>query len=289
MKLAQNLVIWPIDRLKPYEKNARTHSDAQVDQLAASITEFGFTNPVLVDSQDGIIAGHGRLMAAKRLGLSEVPVIVLDHLSDEQRRAYIIADNKLALNAGWDAEVLQSELADLDNADFDLSSIGFTDDELEAILSADEPDSVISSDPTPTLKKQIIDLASEIEKQEEDKEARLIDEDRYTKKIAAPIYEPKGEKPEISDMLDNSKCEQLISEIESSEAPEEVKSFLRAAAYRHSVFNYANIAEYYAHASPEIQALMENSALVIIDFNKAIENGFVVLSEEIAGVLASET
>ena len=100
--MARRIELWPIDRLVPYAKNARTHSPEQVAQIAASIAEFGFNAPILVDSNAGIIAGHGRLLAARKLGLAEVPVVVLDHLSETQRRAYIIADNKLALNAGWD-------------------------------------------------------------------------------------------------------------------------------------------------------------------------------------------
>src|ERR1700674_1368960 len=93
---------WPIERLIPYARNARTHSDAQIAQIAASIREFGFNNPILVDSASGVIAGHGRLLAARKLGLEEVPVIVLDHLSEADKRAYIIADNRLAELAGWD-------------------------------------------------------------------------------------------------------------------------------------------------------------------------------------------
>lgn len=125
---------WPIERLVPYERNARTHSPEQVAQIAASIQEFGFTNPILVDGQDGILAGHGRLMAAKELGLAEVPVVVLDHLTAAQRRAYVLADNKLALNAGWDEELLRLELTDLGELDFNLSLIGFSDDELADLL-----------------------------------------------------------------------------------------------------------------------------------------------------------
>ena len=126
--------MWPLDRLVPYERNARTHSPEQVAQIVASIQEFGFTNPLLVDGADGILAGHGRLAAAKDMGLADVPVIVLDHLSDEQRKAYILADNKLALNAGWDEELLRMELGDLQLADFDLSLIGFSDEELAELL-----------------------------------------------------------------------------------------------------------------------------------------------------------
>jgi ParB-like chromosome segregation protein Spo0J len=126
--------MWPLERLRPYERNARTHSSEQVAQIAASIQEFGFTNPLLVDGSNGILAGHGRLAAAKDMGLAEVPVIVLDHLNDEQRRAYVLADNKLALNAGWDEDLLRLELSDLRLADFDLSLIGFSDDELAELL-----------------------------------------------------------------------------------------------------------------------------------------------------------
>jgi len=119
---------WPVERLVPYERNARTHSPEQLAQIAASIVEFGFTNPILVASDAGIIAGHGRLEAAKSLGLPEVPVVVLDHLSDAQRRAYVIADNQLALISGWDDELLKGELAELGELEFDLSLLGWGDD-----------------------------------------------------------------------------------------------------------------------------------------------------------------
>ena len=123
-----------IDRLIPYARNSRTHSGEQVAQVAASIREFGFTNPVLVDAEGGIIAGHGRVMAARKLGLTEVPCIRLAHLTEAQRRAYVIADNKLALNAGWDEEMLRVEIADLRDAEFDLTLTGLTDEELEQYL-----------------------------------------------------------------------------------------------------------------------------------------------------------
>lgn len=129
-----------LDKLIPYARNSRTHSDQQVAQVAASIREFGFTNPVLIDSEDGIIAGHGRVMAARKLGLAEVPCIRLGHLTETQKRAYIIADNKLALNSGWDEEMLGLELADLREADFDLDLIGFDAGGIEAALNPVEPD-----------------------------------------------------------------------------------------------------------------------------------------------------
>ena len=131
---------WPVERLVPYERNARTHSPEQLAQIAASIVEFGFTNPILVASDAGIIAGHGRLEAAKQLGLAEVPVVVLDHLTPAQRRAYVIADNQLALISGWDDELLKNELAELGELEFDLSLLGWGENlptfESEVDLSA---------------------------------------------------------------------------------------------------------------------------------------------------------
>ena len=114
-----------IEKLIPYARNSRTHSDDQVAQIAASIKEFGFTNPVLIDKEDGIIAGHGRVMAARKLGLKDIPCLRLGHLSETQKRAYVIADNKLALNAGWDTEMLKVEFADLKEQGFDLELTGF--------------------------------------------------------------------------------------------------------------------------------------------------------------------
>ena len=138
--MARHIEIWPTDRLVPYAKNARTHSPEQVAQIAASIVEFGFVNPILVDSMDGIIAGHGRLLAARKLGLAEVPVVVLGHLSEIQRRAYIIADNQLALNAGWNDELLRGVLESLGADGFDLSLVGFSDEELVVLLGSAEPE-----------------------------------------------------------------------------------------------------------------------------------------------------
>lgn len=126
-----------VDHLIPYAKNARTHSDAQVAQIAGSMTEFGFVNPILIGDDGGIIAGHGRLMAARMLGIKEVPTIRLSHLSEVQRRALVIADNKIAENAGWNDELLRQELQALDGDEFDLGLLGFNDDELEAFLNGD--------------------------------------------------------------------------------------------------------------------------------------------------------
>ena len=125
--------------LIPYARNSRTHSDAQVTKIAASIREFGFLNPIIVDGANGIIAGHGRVMAAQKLGLQTLPVIEAGHLTEAQKRAYIIADNRLALDAGWDNDLLKIELQDLAAQDFDLSLTGFDPLELEAFNPSDLP------------------------------------------------------------------------------------------------------------------------------------------------------
>ncbi len=138
--MAKNIEIWSVDRLIPYIANARTHSEEQIAKVAASIIEFGFTNPILVDGKDGIIAGHCRLAAARKIGMENVPVVVLDHLSDAQRRAYILADNQLALGSEWDSEVLAAELERLSEDDFDLDLIGFSDDELADLLDDHDDD-----------------------------------------------------------------------------------------------------------------------------------------------------
>ena len=244
-----------VAELIPYAANSRTHSDAQVAQIAASIKEFGWTNPILVSGDNSIIAGHGRLMAARKLGMDEVPAIVLDHLSKAQQRALVIADNQLALNAGWDMDMLKAEIEDLKLDDFDLSILGFSGKEL-ADMFADS--------------------------------AGVLDaENPYTTKIKTPTYEPQGEKPPVEELYDDKKATSLIAAIKASNLNEKEKQFLMSAASRHIVFDYAKIANFYAHSSEECQELMENSALVIIDFDKAIENGFVKLTEAINDMFQS--
>lgn len=138
--LAGKIEQWPLERLLPYARNARTHSEEQVAQIAASIAEFGFTNPILAGSDGVIVAGHGRLAAARKLGLSVVPVVVLDHLSPTQRRALVIADNRIAENAGWDEAMLRVELAALQDEEFDLALTGFDADALAELMAGDETD-----------------------------------------------------------------------------------------------------------------------------------------------------
>ena len=130
-----------VSKLIPYVNNARTHSDEQIRQIAASIKEFGFRNPILVDGENGIIAGHGRVMAAKKLGLTTIPYIDCSDLTGAQKKAYILADNRIALNAGWDEELLKFELGEINVSDIDIELLGFSDAELKRLLGLDDDNS----------------------------------------------------------------------------------------------------------------------------------------------------
>jgi hypothetical protein len=243
--------------LIPYARNSRTHSEEQISQIAASIKEFGFLNPVIVDGENGIIAGHGRVMAAKKLGMTELPAVEASHLTDAQRRAYIIADNRLALDAGWDNEMLLIEFTDLQDAGFDILLTGFTDDEL-----AD------------------IGLFGDLGGGEDD--------NPYSQKVVSPTYIPTGDKPALRDLYNDEKAMGLIEDIKNSNLPNDEKQFLMAAASRHIVFDYGLIANYYAHSDTECQKLMEDNALVIVDFEKAITMGYVKLNETLASIYLDE-
>lgn len=235
---------WQIDKLIPYEKNPRIITDESLKVLASSFDEIGFAQPVNINLDGTILSGHARVKQLKKEGATEVDVYVPDRkLTPKQEEAVIIRMNK-SVAGTWDMDKLLSEW-DLD----DLMDWGFTADELADAHESSEP------------------AGSE--------------GDLYTKKIESPIYEPKGPKPELKQLLDVTKATELINEIESSNLPEKEKEFLKFAAYRHVVFNYEAIAEYYAHSKKDTQELMENSALVIIDFQKAIEGGFVKISQEL--------
>jgi hypothetical protein len=163
MAMASHIELWPLHRFVPYARNARTHSDEQVAQIAASITEFGFVNPILAGSDSVIIAGHGRLLAARKLGITEVPVIVIEGLSQNQRRALAIADNKLALNAAWDEEMLRLEIEALQNAEYDLNILGFEDDELAQLLAQqDAAEGLTDEDFIPALEDSAVTLTDDL-------------------------------------------------------------------------------------------------------------------------------
>ena len=151
-----------VEDLIPYAKNSRTHDEAQVAQIAASIREFGFTNPILIDADGGIIAGHGRVMAARKLKLETVPCIKLDHLTDTQKRAYIIADNKLALNAGWDEELLKLEFDELKLDGFDVELTGFTLDEIDAMAPEQIPEGLTDEDAVPEVRPDPISKLGDV-------------------------------------------------------------------------------------------------------------------------------
>lgn len=160
--MKQEIEYLETEKLVPYARNSRTHSDEQVQQIMGSIKEFGFTNPILVDAEGLIIAGHGRTMAAQRLGMKEVPCLRLGHLTESQKKAYVIADNKLALNAGWDDEMLRLELADLQDADFDLSLTGFDDDELNALLATAVEEGLTDEDAVPEVPETPVTVEGDV-------------------------------------------------------------------------------------------------------------------------------
>ena len=246
------IVYKKINELKPYENNSRTHDESQIKQICESIKEYGWTNPVLIDENNMIIAGHGRVEGGKKLDIKEVPCIVLSGLTDAQKKAYVIADNKMALNAGWNEELLKTELENLKELDFDLELTGFSKKELDKLF-----DEINESNP-------------------------------YTSKTEIPQYEIKGEMPEIYELIEEEKVNQLIEDIRKSNVGEKEKEFLIKSAYRHYGFNYSKIAEYYCHQNKEMQELMEKSALVIIDINNAIAEGYAELKEEMEEMIEDE-
>lgn len=234
----------PVNEIIPYENNPRKNDEA-VELVAASIREFGFKVPIVVDRNNVIVAGHTRLKAAAKLGLQSVPVIRADDLTDEQVKAFRLADNKVSEASEWDIEKLNKELSEIEG--IDMESFGFY-----------IPDEDEFEDP---------------------------EENPYSQKTNIPQYEPTGENPELSELVDETKTNELLDAINASGLSYAEKDFLRKAAQRHLVFNYKKIAEYYANADAEMQDLMEKSALVIIDYQDAIMNGFTKLSASIQKML----
>jgi len=231
--------------LTPWDKNPRNNAEA-IKQVAKSIERFGFASPIVARQADGrIIAGHTRHAAALKLGLEDVPVRFLD-IDDQKASALALADNKIGEIATWNDDTLGEILAELEQDGFDLDGLGWDNGEIDGLLGESSED------------------------------------ERYTAKIEAPIYEIKGERPDESELYDQARSGAMVEQIQLADIDEEARAFLLAAATRHTVFRYDKIAEYYAHASADVQRLMEDSALVIIDFDKAIELGFVQMSKTIA-------
>lgn len=232
-----------LDFLRPYERNARVHDEEQIELIAKSIKEFGFLNPVLIDKDFNVIAGHGRILAAKSLGMESVPALFVEGLTEEQKRAYIIADNRLTELGGWDMDIVSDEVSALEVAGFDVSMFSF-------------------------------DLEDATEE---------LDDNKYTPKVDIPQYVPSGDITFVEDLCDTRKTDELLREIQASGVSEAEKAFLTMAAYWHLKFSYSKIADYYADASPEMQELMEKSALVIVDLGNAIRDGYAELHSIIIG------
>lgn len=250
--LDKNLQIVNIktESLIPYEFNNKDHPKDQIDRIANSIAEFGFNQPILIDEKNIILAGHGRLEAAKKLGLEYCPVIKIEGLGESKKKAYRILDNKLSSDSTWNLEKLESEFSFLKENDFNFEPWG-----LENIF--------------PNFFNKTLEQSSST--------------NEYSTKVASPKYEITGDCPKISELFDREKFQQLVNEIEVSDfLTKDEKDFLYFAAHRHIVFHYDKIAEFYAHAKKELQQLMENNALVIIDFNKAIEDGFVKMTQDLS-------
>jgi len=248
--LQTDVTIRDTDSLIPYSNNPKEHPDGQVKKIASSIKNYGWDQPIVVDGDGEIIKGHGRMQAAELLGLDEVPVIVREDLTDAEAKAARIADNKTA-ESPWDEELLSVELEGLDD-DFDADELGFDDDEFD-------------------------DLLAEFNSDDDDSG------DRYTDKIETPVYEPTGPKPDVSELYETERYQELREKVEQADVPDELRKFLRFAAQRHIVFDYENIAEYYAHGDAETQELMEALTLVIVDYEQAVEQGFIDFADSILG------
>jgi len=244
----------PVAHLKGWKENPRKNDHA-VPAIMDSIRRFGFGAPIVARKADGmIVAGHTRLKAALELRMEEVPVRWMD-ISKEDAKLLALADNKLAELSDWDPDILKKVLEELSNDGVDVEGLGWTSEEMSELLQGPE----------------------------------LLDESQlYTDKIESPVYEITGEKPDISDLFDMTKASELMKEIHEAELTEEEKFFLILASQRHIVFRYDKIAEFYAHSRAELQELMEASALVIIDFDRAIEEGFVRMSKTIAATFEED-
>ena len=248
-ELIQDVELVSTDSLIAYTNNPKEHPESQVEKIASSIKNYGWDQPIVVDGENEIIKGHGRLQAAELLGLEQVPVIKREDLTEAEAKAARIADNKTA-ESDWIDDALETEVEILtEEEEIDIDNLGFDDTEIDELL----------------------DKASE----DNDPNAK------YTDKIKTPEYQPtQDEPPGLSELYDTERYEELISVIDESDVSGELAEFLRLAAQRHIVFDYENIAEYFAHADPELQELMELLTLVIVDYEQAIEQGFVTFAEE---------
>jgi hypothetical protein len=261
----------PVSAIHPHPSNPRR---GNVEAIADSIEHNGFYGVIVASRRTGnIVAGNHRYRAMVEMGETTVPVQYLDITPDEERRI-LLADNKTADDAGYDDAALTELLSSLQTTDAGLAGTGWGDEELTALLDG------IASDVIRQGGGGDYSDGSEYEP-DVDPEPEAEPQTNYSRKIEAPVYEVTGKCPTIQECVNTDYAETLLAEIEAANLPADVREFLRQAATRHYRFHFENVAEYYAHASPDVQRLMERSAMVIIDYNAAIENGFVRLSKEL--------
>ena len=237
-----NIIIKNIKDIIPYKDNPRNNNKA-VEFVVNSIREFGIKQPIVIDSKNEIIAGHTRYLACKKLKINEIPCVLADDLTERQVKAYRIADNSTGAVSEWDIDLLNTQIDDLPG--FDFKDFG-------------------------------LDLDLDVDSESKDVEKLS---DKYSIKINAPIYTIRGEEPEISDLIDRQNTLKILENINNSNIDNDIKEFLCICAERHTVINFEKVAEFYAHQNKEVQELMEENALVIIDFEKAIERGFCKLKD----------
>lgn len=252
-----------LQKLTPDPKNARKHDERNLDAIRESLAEHGQRKP-LVAQQAGkkliVRAGNGTLEAAKRLGWTHLAVVVVEE-DDRAASRYALRDNRSAELAAWDDEALYDALKASIDEPHDAVMLGWSQEELAALA-------------------QQFDQSGQ--------ETQGEKESPYTDRIKAPIYEPTGPRPNIADLFDITKTMELVEAIEAAKLPHEVAVFLKAAAARHTVFDFSKIANFYAHSSADVQRLMEQSALIIIDFESAIEYGFVKMTEKLGKLVELE-
>ena len=246
------------------QRNARLHPEKNMAALRKSLEQFGQRKPIVITADNTVVAGNGTLMAATELGWEHIDVVrVPPDWSEDQIRAFAIADNRTQDLSSFDIAILRDQLDELESADFDLGSLGFEGDYITELGELDN-------------NKELERLAGR------------IDDESYSAKITVPHYEIIGEKPGLEELFDDTRAKELQAEIADADIPNQVKQFLSVAAMRHVVFNYRKIAEYYPHAPKNVQRLMEESALVIVDLEDAIRLGFVKFSESIEDLIAEE-
>ena len=275
----------PLDEVSPDPRNARRHGSRNLAAIKESLTRFGQVKPIVVARSTGhVVAGNGTLQAAQELGWASIAVVYVDG-TEAELRALALADNRTAELAEWDYEELAAQVEELGtDAVVDL---GWSDSELDLLLKIDwaenppQPGALLpfpgaaaigALDTTPTTGSA----------------PALPTAAPYTEKKLTPIYVPRGDLPAVADLCDTTRTTTLLTEIAQADLPDDLRVFLHRAAERHTRFDFRKIAEFYAHATPEVQALFEASALVVIDFDAAIERGFVLLNDRMMEILDRE-